>query len=151
METLDTGVDGKHHPVVVNHTKKRSSYVNSIPLSDYEIEIFEKVKSINIDYGYKDDDFVFCDSDGRTKIREIDNRIHKLCTKTGIDVKSAHDIRRTVASKMHKNVIPLEMIRQSLGHSTLDTTIGYIYNNNTKEETSRLIQNTLSTLNKATF
>lgn len=152
METLDTGADGKQHPVVVNHTKKRSPYGDRyIPLSDYEIEIFEKVKSINIDYGYKDDDFVFCDSDGRTKIREIDNRIRKLCNKAGIDVKSAHDIRRTVASEMHKNGIPLEMIRQYLGHSTIETTIGYIYNNNTKEETSRLIQNALSNLNKATF
>lgn len=152
METLDIGADGKQHPVVVNHTKKRSPYGDRyIPLSDYEIDIFKKVKSINIDYGYKDDDFVFCDSDGRTKIREIDNRIRKLCNKAGIEVKSAHDIRRTVASEMHKNGISLEMIRQYLGHSTIETTIGYIYNNNTKEETSRLIQNALSNLNKATF
>lgn len=149
METLDISADGKQYPVVVNHTKKRSPYGDRyIPLSDYEISIFEKVKSINIEYGYKDDDFVFCDADGRTKTREIDNRIRKLCNKANIETKSAHDIRRTVASEMHKNGIPLEMIRQYLGHSTIETTIGYIYNNNTKEETSRLIQNALCNLNQ---
>lgn len=152
METLDIGADGKQHPIVVNHTKKRSPYGDRyIPLGEYEMQIFKKIQSINIKYGYNDDDFIFCDSDGRTKIREIDNRIRKLCNKAKIEVKSAHDIRRTVASEMHKNGIPLEMIRQYLGHSTIETTIGYIYNNNTKEETKKLIQNALINLNKTTF
>lgn len=151
METLDIDSFGKQHPVVVNHTKKKSPYGDRyIPLSDYEIDIFKKVKSINIEYGYKDDDFVFCDADGRTKIREIDNRIRKLCIKAGIEIKSAHDIRRTVASEMHKNGLPLELIRQYLGHSSIQTTIGYIYNNNTKDENRKLIQNALRNLNQTT-
>ncbi|QAA30953.1 tyrosine-type recombinase/integrase [Clostridium manihotivorum] len=149
METLDLGTDGKQHPIVVNHTKKRSPYGDRyLPIGEYELKIFEKVKVINIQHGYKDDDFIFCDSDGRTQTNEIDKRLRKLCRKAKIEVKSAHDIRRTVASEMHKNGIPLEMIRQYLGHSTIETTIGYIYNNNTKDENRRLIQNALSSLNR---
>lgn len=59
-----------------------------------------------------------------------------LTGKAGIEEKSAHDIRRTVATEMSKNGIPLEMIRQYLGHSSTATTLGYIYNNNTKSENS---------------
>lgn len=148
METLDIGSDEKLHPVVVNHTKKKSPYGDRyLPLSNYEIEIFQKVKHINDKYNYTSD-FIFCDTNGRTKIWDIDNKIRKLCNKANIIIKSAHDIRRTVASEMHKNGIPLEMIRKYLGHSTIQTTMGYIYDNNTEEENRKMIQKALNNLNK---
>lgn len=53
----------------------------------------------------------------------------------GIEVKSAHDIRRTVASEMDRNGVPIEMIRWFLGHNDIVTTHGYILNNQGKEKT----------------
>ncbi|MHB8129732.1 MAG: tyrosine-type recombinase/integrase [Mobilitalea sp.] len=42
--------------------------------------------------------------------------MEKTCAKAGIIVKSAHDIRRTVASVMYSNGIALDEIRRILGH-----------------------------------
>lgn len=50
----------------------------------------------------------------------------ELCNKADIDVKSAHDIRRTVASELFNNGVPVEIIRNYLGHSDIKTTWGYI-------------------------
>ncbi|VDN48241.1 protein of unknown function [Petrocella atlantisensis] len=35
---------------------------------------------------------------------------------------------------MHSNGVPVEMIRQFLGHADIKTTWGYIYNNQNKEK-----------------
>ncbi len=88
-----------------------------------------------------------CDIQGRTKIREIDNRIRKLCNKADIEVKSAHDIRRTVASELFNNGVPVEIIRNYLGHSDIKTTWGYILDNHRKEETAKMILKSLENLN----
>ncbi|MCD8131529.1 MAG: site-specific integrase [Lachnospiraceae bacterium] len=144
MESIGDGMKR----VVVEYTKKKSPYGDRfLPLGDYEMDIFEKVKEVNRRNRYPDDEFIFCDENGRTAIREIDNRIRKLCTRAGIEVKSAHDIRRTVASEMFNNGVPVEIIRNFLGHSDIRTTYGYILDNKRKEETSRMILDSLENLN----
>ncbi len=96
METLEENVSGSLSPVIAEYTKKKNPYGDRIlPLGDYELTIFQYVMDVNKEYGYSDQDFIFCDAQGRTKIREIDNRIRKLCNKADIEVKSAPDIRRT--------------------------------------------------------
>ncbi|MFV0344264.1 MAG: tyrosine-type recombinase/integrase [Anaerocolumna sp.] len=67
----------------------------------------------------------------------VNNCIHTQCTRAGIEVKSAHDIRRTVASKMDRNGVPIEMIRCFLGHNNSSTTRGYILNNKGKKRPNR--------------
>jgi site-specific recombinase XerD len=93
--------------------------------------------------GYSDGDFIFCDEEGRTKIREIDNCIRAQFTHAGIEDKSAHDIRRTVASEMDRRGVPIEDIRWYLGHNDIATTQTYILNNQGKEETTKTIVNAL--------
>lgn len=133
---------------IAEYTKKKSRYGDRfLPISDYELQIFKKVRSINEESNYKEDDYIFCDIDGRTKIREIDNRIRALCDKAGIPQKSAHDIRRTVASEMYSEGVDVEIIRDFLGHSDIRTTWGYILNNKGKAQTHRIITNSLSGLN----
>ena len=94
-----------------------------------------------------DGDFIFCDREGRTKIREVDNCIRAHCTRAGIPVKSAHDIRRTVASEMDRKGVPIEDIRWYLGHNDIATTRGYILNNQGKQKTTKIIVNALSEMN----
>jgi integrase len=149
METQDEDLNGVLHPVVVPYTKKKSTYGDRfLPLSEYECDILEKVKIINHEYGYKEDDFIFCDENGRTKIREIDHRIRKLCNKADIlPVKSAHDIRRTVATQMHMEGIPIRIIQEFLGHSDTKTTWGYIVNNQEKAILHTKIRDALVNLN----
>lgn len=116
-------------------------------LSEYEINLFQTVKRINEEAGYSDGDFIFCDKVGRTKICEIDNCIRAQCTRAGIEVKSAHDICRTVAFEMDRRGVPIEDIRWYLGHNDIATTQTYILNNQDKEKTSKTIVNALSDMN----
>lgn len=148
METYETDADGNLKSTVVNYTKKKSVYGDRfLPLSAYELDIFQIVKELNETYQYQDKGFIFCDGKGRTKIREIDNRIRKLCNKAGIQEKSAHDIRRTVASEMFANGVSMEIIKNFLGHSDIKTTFGYILDIQSKEDTQRQILTSLSNLN----
>ncbi len=148
METLDNTESKSLCTVVAEYTKKKSPYGDRfLPLGDYELELFEKVQEINERCQYKAGDFVFCDEKGRTTIRAIDNLIRKACNMAGIETKSAHDIRRTVASEMFNQGIPVEIIRNYLGHSDIKTTYGYILDNNGKEETNRMILKALGNMN----
>jgi integrase len=56
-------------------------------------------------------------------------------------VKSAHDIRRTVA---YCYIIALDEIRRFLGHKDEKTTWGYIDNQDTEETTKKIIVHALS-------
>jgi integrase len=140
--------NGKLQVTIFEYTKKKSPAGDRYhPLSEYEVNLFQTVKRINEEAGYSDGDFIFCDEEGRTKIREIDNCIRAQCTRAGIEVKSAHDIRRTVASELNRRGVPIEDIRWYLGHSDIATTQTYILNNQGKQETTKTIVNALSDMN----
>lgn len=98
IEGLCEDENGKLQVTIVEYTKKKSSAGDRyLPLSEYEVNLFQNVKRINEEKDYSYDDFIFCDEEG-TKIREIDNCIRAQCTRAGIPVKSAHDIRRTACA-----------------------------------------------------
>lgn len=148
METRDNDESCTLCTVVAEYTKKKSPYGDRfLPLGDYELELFQKVQEINERCQYKAGDFIFCDEKGRTTIRAIDNLIRKACNMAGIETKSAHDIRRTVASEMFNQGVPVEIIRNYLGHSDIKTTYGYILDNNGKEETNKMILKALGNMN----
>lgn len=148
MESLGELPNKKLRSCIVEYTKKKSvSGDRFIYLSEYEMTLLGAVRSINERNGYREEDFIFCDENGRTNIRSLDNLIRKCCRKAGIEEKSAHDIRRTVASEMFSNGVPVEVIREYLGHSDIKTTYGYILNNKTKLETQRMIIASLENLN----
>jgi site-specific recombinase XerD len=76
----------------------------------------------------------------RTKKRDVhfsETKNKELkCTRAGIEVKSAHDIRRTVASEMDGKGVSIEYIHWYLGHNDIATTCTYILNNQGKQNTS---------------
>lgn len=144
METKDEN----EHAIVVEHTKKKSVHGDRfIPLSDYELKIFDTVREINSRNGFKDDDFIFCDEKGRTNSRSLDNLVRKCCRHAGIECKSVHDMRRTNASEMFNNNVPAEVIQVLLGHSDIKTTYGYIYDNVSKQERQKIVIDSISGLN----
>ena len=148
MEALEANSSGKLCPLIAEYTKKKSPYGDRfLPYGDYERALFEKVKEINERCGYEHQGFIFCDENGRTNIRSIDNLIRKVCEHAGVEVKSAHDIRRTVASEMFNSGIPVEIIRNYLGHSDIKTTFSYILDNNGKQKTNNMILQALSKMN----
>lgn len=54
-------------------------------------------------------------------------------------MKSAHDIRRTIASERDRKGVPNEDIRWYLGHNDIATTRTYILNIQEKQKTSKQI------------
>lgn len=80
MESLVEDENEKLKVTICEYTKKKSPAGDRyLPLSDYEINLFQTVKRINEEAGYSDGDFIFCDKAGRTKIREVDNCIRAQC------------------------------------------------------------------------
>lgn len=148
METVLEDENGKAYITVVDYGKKRSPYaIRWLSLTDSEIDLIKEVISINEKFGYKDKDFLFLDRDGRTKVREFDNRIRKMCGIIGIKAKSAHDIRRTVASFMREAGFSDEYIRDYLGHRDVSTTQGYFYDTKTEQENRESLENFHSQFN----
>lgn len=153
METLLENKQGELRPVVVPYTKKKSPHGDRfLALGTYELGLFKRIKEINDQFGYYDNDFIYCDINGRTKIREFDYCIRTTCQNANIPEKSAHDIRRTVASEMF-NVghVPVEVIRDYLGHSDIKTTWDYIIDNHEEEQTNTMILDSLKGLNGFDF
>ncbi len=134
MEKKETK-DGKTHSIVVNYTKKKSKYgIRKLPLNSNLIEIFRKVREVSLKYGYGEDGYVFCHDGGRITRRAVACLVEACCKRSGIEVKSPHDIRRTAASVLYSNGLKVKEIQRFLGHADMSTTLGYICNNTEDDE-----------------
>ncbi len=79
----------------------------------------------------------------RINARQIAYVLEKYAERQGMATKSTHKMRKTFASLLNANSVPLDCIREMLGHSSLTTTLGYIYNPLTESEPYNLISKTL--------
>jgi len=118
---------------VVEHTKtNRDRFVIVVPKAK---EIFQRIE--------KQGDYIFMrDGQHITSIR-IATILRKYARYMGVLLKSSHKLRKTYASNLNANGVPLDCIREMLGHSSLQTTLSYIYNPLSEEETYNMISNAL--------
>ena len=91
----------------------------------------------------KESEYIFTRNGERLTSRQIAYVLEKYAKQQGIHTKSTHKMRKTFASNLSKNGVPLDAIRELLGHSNLQTTLNYIYNPLTDEETADLIAKAL--------
>ena len=134
---------------IVEHTKKKSETGDRIiAIGQAGIDLINQVLAINKKYGFHDEDYIFLGEKGRRiHIRAIDNRIRKLCRRANIlPEKSAHDIRRTVATTLYRNTHDIELVRIFLGHSDVNTTWSYIVLIDQKEKDNERVVDALSCL-----
>lgn len=118
---------------VVDHTKTNSDrFVVLVPKA---INILQKIK--------RSGDYIFTRNGERLTSRQIAYVLEKYAERQGIVTKSTHKMRKTYASNLNANGVPLDCIRELLGHSNLNTTLGYIYNPLTEKETYNLIARAL--------
>lgn len=118
---------------VVEHTKtNRDRYVILVPKAT---AILEKIP--------KEGSYIFMRNGERITSRQINYVLEKFSEQQGTRTKSSHKIRKTYASNLNANGVPLDCIREMLGHSSLSTTLGYIYNPLTESETYNLITKAL--------
>ena len=91
----------------------------------------------------KESEYVFVRDGNRITARQVAYVLEKCAQRQGIPTKSTHKMRKTYASNLNANGVPLDCIREMLGHSNLATTLAYIYNPLTEKETYDLITKAL--------
>jgi integrase len=129
MEIVDEKiVDGiytrKGYKIVEYVKHDISSGYRTIPLSKKAKKILEEVKKLSPDSKY-----LFTQSNGkRMTSRSFNYWLEKYCREAGVPFKSSHCIRRTFASRLYAEAMPLEEISVYMGHKDIETTKGYIYN-----------------------
>lgn len=87
----------------------------------------------------KTDAYIFVRNGERITARQIAYVLEKYAERMGVATKSTHKMRKTYASLLNANGVPLDFIREQLGHNSLNTTLGYIYNPLTEKQTYDLI------------
>ena len=118
---------------VVEHTKTNNDrFVILVPKAKALIDKLEPTGS-----------YLFERNGERLTARQVAYVLEKYAQRQGIGTKSTHKIRKTYASKLNANGVPLDAIREQLGHSELSTTLSYIYNPLTENETYSLISGAL--------
>lgn len=118
---------------VVEHTKtNRDRFVVLVPKA---IGILQKME--------KTGEYIFTRNGERLTSRQIAYVLEKYAERQGVATKSTHKMRKTFASNLNASGVPLDCIRELLGHSNLNTTLGYIYNPLTEKETYDLISKAL--------
>ena len=66
--------------------------------------------------------------------------LEKYAERQGKTPKRTHKIRKTYASLLNVTGVPLDVIREQLGHNDLQNTMNYIYNPLTEIQTYELIK-----------
>lgn len=118
---------------IEDHTKTHSDrYVILVP------QALSIIQSIS-----KNGPYIFTRKGKRITSRQIAYVLQKYAQVMGTDVKMTHKMRKTYASNLATKGVPIDAIREQLGHSNLKTTLGYIYNPLTDDETYRLISEAL--------
>ena len=129
---------------VVDHTKGA--------FGDREVELTDEAKKLialatekQKELGASTSGFIFSCQDkplGYGTMRKINE---KYCRKAGIEYKSHHKIRKTVASKMLDDGINPDYIRLFLGQEDILTTWGhYLYDRRTIDENRKMLNSALS-------
>lgn len=113
---------------VVDHTKTHTDRFVDIP--DKALEILDKIPH--------ESEYVFVRDGERLHTRQIAYVLEKYAERKGIAVKSTHKMRKTYASRL-ANHVPVDYIREMLGHATLQTTYSYLYNPLTEKQTRNLL------------
>lgn len=102
---------------VVDHTKtNRDRYVILVPKA---VAILQRIE--------KQGEYVFMRNGERITSRQIAYVLEKFAERQGVSTKSTHKMRKTYASNLNANGVPLDCIREMLGHSNLSTTLEYTY------------------------
>ena len=118
---------------VADHTKTHLDRFVAVPPK--AIELLNKIP--------KQGEYIFTRNGERLTSRQIAYVLEKYAERQGVQTKSTHKMRKTYASLLASNGVPLDAIRELLGHTELSTTLGYIYNPLPEKDTYELISKAL--------
>ena len=125
----------------VNYTKSDCGD-RYLPLTDYALEIIERIIKINEQFGLVNEDYLFVNNTNHDIITEdaISAQLRRACQKVKIPVRRPHKIRKTYASVLYANNVPITVISKLLGHADESTTLKhYIFNISDDRETEDIV------------
>lgn len=115
---------------IAEHTKTHQDrFVILVPKA---LEILNRIETTDTEY-------IFMRDGNRITSREVAYVLEKYAERNGLKTKSTHKMRKTYASNLSASGVPIDAIREQLGHSDLATTLGYIYNPYSEQATYDLI------------
>lgn len=142
-EQLPDGSWAPQHFKIVEHTKSEAGN-RKVYLTKAAREIIQQIKNCNQEHGYKDNDFLFLNANGRIHSKSVDTRIRKYCRHIGIAEKGSHKARKTNISSLIDGGVNINRIREQVGHASERTTFNnYCFNRLTASETEKLFEKAL--------
>ena len=118
---------------MADHTKTHLDRFVAVPPK--AIELLKQIP--------RQSEYIFTRDGERITSRQIAYILEKYAERQGIQTKSTNKMRKTYASLLASNGVPLDAIRELLGHTDLSTTLGYIYNPLPEKDTYELISKAL--------
>lgn len=139
VQNITPNADGSRNYdwVIEDHTKTYNHrFVPLIPKAkDILLKIInERGEKIN------NNSFLFMRNGSYLNKEQVNQSLWRVCEACGLSRKSSHKIRKTFASKLNANGVPIDEIRVLLGHTNTMTTLSYIYNPLPKERTLQMIE-----------
>lgn len=134
---------------IIDKTKTDAGF-RDVYLTEEARNILRIVKEYNDEHHQHDDDFIFLHNGKRCPEYLINKRLKKYCHELNIMVKFSHKIRKTyISTLIDSRALNLNEIRKQVGHENEKTTLGnYCFNRLGKENTERILEETLSNDNK---
>ena len=118
--------------VFPRHIVKNKSKTRCVPMSPKLLPIVERWRLQWADrYGKPPEktDFVFpryTDAAARASRQWVDKKLREACARVGIQGASLHSFRRSALTFAHSRNVPIRVIQQISGHSTLDQLQRYL-------------------------
>lgn len=126
--------------VVVPHTKTNSDrFVTLLPPA---LDVLKRLKEKHPNY--KSSNYLFTRDGERLRERQLAYVLEKFSEQKGKRTKSTHKMRKTYASRLVACGVPIEHVRQELGHRYMSSTYEYIFNPFTTDETYDLMTQAFS-------
>lgn len=91
-----------------------------LPMTENIRELFKKLYNSNNKY-------VFTNPDTGNRYYEIDRAFRKALQRANINNLRFHDLRHTVGTRLAKQGVPVNVIKEILAHSRIETTMRYIH------------------------
>ena len=139
-----TDFDGENHLHIVRE-EVRNQATNEYSVADHTktnedrfVVVVPKAKALLAKIKSQGE-YLFMRDGERLTSRQIAYVLEKFAERQGLKTKSTHKMRKTYASNLSSNGVPLDAIREQLGHASLNTTLSYIFNPLTEQETYHLM------------
>ena len=129
---------------IVEYTKSDSGD-RWIPLSNKALEYIQRIDDIMSQYYNRVGDYLFLSEERTINEHAVNKQLIRGCEHIGITPRSTHKIRKTYASTLYRNGIPVSIISKLLGHVDESTTLKhYIFNIENSDETDKMVLDVLN-------